>query len=355
MSWPFRRSAKSIGFLKPIGQQQVQVAENVAVDKDVVLFKEYFKLQSSYPLMSPILCPGGFTRNFLDQKIDPRMLWKKVHTAWDTLSKDHEFLLLEGTGHVGVGSIFQLNNARIAKELGLDIAIIATGGLGSAFDELALNLEMCASYGVRVRGVILNKVLPEKRAMILEYFPKCLKALNIPLLGCIPFLPFLADPCIKDFESLFRTTLLSGERHRWRHFQNIRLVAGSLDSYLEEMRPRELVITPACREDIILATQERYAQALQHNPEEVTCGLILTGKTPPNAALHQQLKSIDIPVLYAPLCSYDVMKMITSFTAKIRKEDTPKVEQAIQLVEKEVNFELLTATGDTFPMLDQEQ
>ncbi len=46
---------------------------------------------------------------------------------------------MEGTGHTGVGSIVNVNNARVAAALGLDMLLIANGGIGSAFDDLALN------------------------------------------------------------------------------------------------------------------------------------------------------------------------------------------------------------------------
>ena len=326
----------SVGFLKPVGQQHIAVSPSINVDKDVVLFKEYFDLKTDYTAMSPVLCPGGFTRDYLDGKIEDQLLLEKIIASYKTIAEEHSYVLVEGTGHIGVGSLFNLNNAKVAKILGLDVVIIATGGLGSAVDELALNIQMCIAHDVNVRGVILNRVLQEKRGMIQEYFPKYLQRLNIPLIGCIPFNPFLNTPTIKDFELLFQTSIICGSVHRFRHFQEIRLVAGSLDSYLEEMRPNQLVITPACREDIILATVERHIRL-----NDLQTGLILTGQNPPRDELIGRLKSVDIPILYAPLCSFDVMKMINSFTAKIRKEDTQKVEKAIQLVEGHVDFDLL--------------
>jgi hypothetical protein len=39
--------------------------------------------------------------------------------------------------------------------------LVANGGLGSAFDELDLNRVMCEANGVRLRGVIINKVNSE--------------------------------------------------------------------------------------------------------------------------------------------------------------------------------------------------
>ncbi len=97
---------------------------------------------------------------------------------------------MEGTGHVGVGSIVNLSNASVASLLNLDMILIAKGGLGSAFDELALNKSLCDQYGVKIRGVILNRVREEKREMIVHYITKALNRWIIPLIGSIPFNKF---------------------------------------------------------------------------------------------------------------------------------------------------------------------
>ncbi|MDB6081623.1 MAG: hypothetical protein JWO53_895 [Chlamydiia bacterium] len=322
----------SVGFIKPVGQQHVRTTEGVDADKDVVLFKEHFHLQTSYQTMSPVLCPTGFTRDFLDNKVDEKGLFKKITSSFDSIAKEHPYVLVEGTGHVGVGSIFNVNNAQVAQALQMDVVLIATGGLGSAIDELALNIELCKKYGVTVRGVIVNRVLNDKRSMIEEYFPKALKRWDIPLLGLIPYLPYLSIPMMKDFEGLLKAPLISGERYRLRHFTKIRLVASSLDSYMKEIAPNELIITPACREDIILATL---------NNEHLETGMILTGQIAPRPELIERIKKTNIPILYAPFCSFDMMKMISTFSAKIQKDDLPKIKQAIDLVEQHLDFQRL--------------
>ncbi len=326
----------SVGFIKPVGQLHVKVEDNISVDKDVVLFKKHFNLPESWEDMSPVLVPPGVTRDFLDGAISTQSLMDKITKSYRKITSLNDFTLVEGTGHVGVGSIIGLNNAKVAKELGVEMVIIASGGLGSAFDELSLNIALCQQYGVKVRGVILNRVKEEKRDMILEYFPKALKQWDIPLIGCLPYNDFLSNPTIRDFENLFDdATLLSGEEHRYRHFSSFRLVAGSLDSYTGELDPNELVITPASREDIIEATIQR------HQSQEFAGGMILTSRPTPSVAILEKIRKVDLPIIYAPLCSYDAMKRITSFTAKIRTEDVLKVNKAIDIVEEHLNFDLL--------------
>lgn len=337
-----KKRHKSVGFIKPVGQEHIETETGVHVDKDVLLFKSHFKLQDPYEEMSPVLFPRGFTRDFLDEKVDHQSLSKKITSAFQAVTKRHTFTIVEGTGHTGVGSIVDLNNAQVAKLLKTPVILIASGGLGSSFDELALNIFTCEKYGVHVAGVILNRVLEEKREMILEYVPKALKRWNIPLLGCIPYSPFLSTPTMSDFEILFETQMLTGSEHRFRHFQNIRLVAGSVEMYRSQIEEDLLIITPAIREDIILATLTRFWDLkISNAKEDLKVGLIVTGKIPPKESIIEQVRKAKLPMLYAPLSSFIAMKMINSYTSKFRKDDKLKIEEAIKVVETHIDFEKL--------------
>ena len=82
---------------------------------------------------------------------------------------------MASTGHVGVGSIVELSNAKAAALVGADVVLVANGGLGKAFDELEMNRHVFAQEGVAVRGVVLNKVMPEKVEMVREKMGKLLR------------------------------------------------------------------------------------------------------------------------------------------------------------------------------------
>jgi len=333
-----RKRFANVGFMKPVGQQHTTIKENLKVDKDVVLFHEVFQLDSRYEDMSPVIVPPGLTKQYLDGELSFDRIRKQIVTSFHRISDQNDYTIIEGTGHVGVGSIIEQNNASVAAELGLDVVIISTGGLGSAFDELALNIAMCQAKNLKIRGVILNRVLDEKREMILDYFPKALARWGIPLIGCIPYSEFLNTPTMRDFALLFETDFLSGEKNSLRHFRDKRLVACSLEAYRAEMVPNELVITPASRTDIIEATLKK------HTEEDFRGGMILTGRHAPDSDLMEKIRTSDVPIIYAPMCTYEAMKKITSYTAKIRTEDQSKVNKAIELVESHINFDLLCKT-----------
>lgn len=328
-----KKRFETVGFIKPVGQYHVMVDGDKMVDKDAVLFKNHFGLKTEWSDMSPVIIPQGFTRGYLDQRTSEESLLEKITHSFDTIASKHRYTVVEGTGHTGVGSIIGLNNVRVAAALGLEMVIIVSGGLGSAIDELALNLAICEKYALKVRGVILNRVLDEKREMLLEYFPKALCRWGVPLLGCVPYNAFLNSPTMGDFEALFTTQLISGSEHRQRHFSNFRLAAGSLETYFEDFHESDLVITPASREEIIEAVIERVQGDVG--------GMILTGRHLPSQGILEKIQQSNLPILYAPMCSYDAMKKLTSHVAKIGVKDVEKIEQAIGIVEDYVNFDRL--------------
>ncbi len=321
----------------------MKVSSGRLVDKDVVLFKEYFDLKDPYEQMSPVIFPRGFTRDYLDGKVSTEKLVADVRKGFEMVASTSDFTLVEGTGHVGVGSIVDLNNAQVARQLGLDIVLIAKAGLGSAFDELALNYAMCQKMGLNVAGVILNRVQEEKREMILNYVTKALKRWNVPLIGAIPYNQLLGTPSMEDFETLLKAPLLSGEEFHYRHFEIMRLVATSVTMFRELTDPNQLIVTPASREDIVEALLELYKGKTTREPDH---GFIFTGRFPPSKRIIEKLKRVKIPALYSALPTFETMLMINTFTAKIRKEDTEKVEKAIELVECYLNSSLLMQSPD---------
>ena len=179
-----------VGFLKPVGQQHVTVFSNnqnasIRVDKDVCLVREHFRLDHiDYEHMSPVIIPQGYTKQYVDGEISYDKQLQDVEGAMQHVTDASDVVMCEGTGHCAVGSIVNVNNAKIASVIGADMILIANGGLGSAFDELELNRILCQHYNVRIAGVIINKVRSDKYEQTKHYLSKAMKkAWGIPLLG----------------------------------------------------------------------------------------------------------------------------------------------------------------------------
>jgi phosphate acetyltransferase len=342
-----KKRFKNIGFLKPVGQQTVTSFGGKQVDKDVSLFKHQFSLPLTEELMSPVTFPRGFTRSYLDGEVVHDDLIKKIKASFEEISSKSDFTIVEGTGHSAVGSIADLSNAYVAATLGLDVILVVPGGIGNAFDLLSLNKVFFESHGVNIRGVILNKVRRDKIEMVQEYFSKALKKLDIPLIGCVPYSDFLSAFSLQDLSKLLDAPFISGTSYSLRHFKHQRIVTISRTSYLKTICPNQLVITSSTREDIIEATIQLHKKySKETNGKDLEGGLLLTGKKPPSKRICQLLEKAHLPAIHTRLSNYLAAKELASVSVKINHEDACKVQRAIDLMEKHIDFSCLGITKE---------
>mmetsp|Transcript_22359 Transcript_22359/g.27406 ORF Transcript_22359/g.27406 Transcript_22359/m.27406 type:complete len:435 (+) Transcript_22359:61-1365(+) len=352
-----------VGFIKPVGQQHVPVHSSlldatIRVDKDVCLMRERFNLDHiDYEHMSPVIIPSGYTKKYIDGEIEHNGQLEKVKDSFKHVSEASDVVLCEGTGHCAVGSIVGVNNAQVASMIGADMVLIANGGLGSAFDELELNRVLCQHYNVRIAGVVVNKVLPSKYEQTKHYMSKALKQRwGVPLLGCIPDRPFLGCPALMDIEALFQTKLLTGEQHRFRHYNvtDINLVTTSLTRFLENLREkpsRTLYICHITRDDLILGFMSEYQRRIA-NGEGFESTLVVCGRKE-KYEMVPEIKDMVLgldgaPVMIVEKSTHEAMSMIHRYTPKFNIDDVHRVNTAIEHYEPYIDFdELLRRTTST--------
>lgn len=353
-----KKRFNKVGFIKPVGQQHVEVlSENknatLRVDKDVCLMREHFHLNHiDYEDMSPVIIPAGYTKKFVDGEITLNSQIHDVELAMDNVASASDVVVLEGTGHCAVGSIVGLNNAKVASLLGADMVLICNGGLGSAFDELELNRVLCQHYNVRIAGVILNKVLPDKLEQTEHYMRKAmLQAWGVPLLACIPDQPYLGCPALADMENLFNTKLISGQEYRFRHYSvnNINVVTTSLTRFLENLREkpaRTIYLCHITRDDLIVGFLGDVQRRRETSGQPSEAALIICGrklKYQLSAEVSDMLNSLqDAPVMVVGYSTYDTMSRIHGYTPKLNIHDTSRVEAAIDHYEPYIDFDELT-------------
>ncbi len=145
--------------------------------------------------MSPIAVEPDFTRRYLESASND-VLARRIEKAFDRVAWEKDFVLCEGSGHAGVGSVFDLSNATVASLLDAKVVIVTGGGIGRPIDEVALNQALFEREGVEIIGVILNKVVPPKIEQITEIVRRGLKRNGLDLLGVIPHQRLLSSPTI---------------------------------------------------------------------------------------------------------------------------------------------------------------
>src|SRR5216683_5338681 len=196
-----------IGYIKPVGQRFVEIAEQ-KIDEDTVLMDRVYQLNCPLVDMSPIAVEPDFTRKYLESS-NYDALVKRIQNAFDRVAWEKDLVLCEGSGHAGVGSVFDLSNARVAKLLGAKVIIITQGGIGKPIDEVSLNQALFEKEGVEIIGVILNKVVGEKVDYITEFARRGLKRKGLELLGVIPHQSILTNPTLDQVRDGLKAEMLN--------------------------------------------------------------------------------------------------------------------------------------------------
>lgn len=331
----FRKKA-NIGFIKPVGQRYL-LEEDEKIDEDSLLIEKACGLQCNLKDTSPIAVERGFTEKYI-LKGKRKDLSKKILSSFNRVSKNKDLVVIEGTGHAGVGSVFDFSNANVASLLCSKAVIIASGGIGRPIDEIMLNKALFDKEGVELIGVIINKVLPHKFNKINKLVRLGLKKKGLETFGVIPYHPSLSKPTIRQVLDETEVRVLSGERY----LNNIidKVVVGAMEpkdavKYIEH---RSLIITPGDREDIILAAIAR--GYLKYKPCKIS-GFILSGGMIPHKSLLKEVEKAGIPVLISKSDTYTTTAAVHDLIIKVRPEDKNKIKMIEQLVRKYVDLDLL--------------
>jgi hypothetical protein len=332
----FKQKYKNVGFIKPIGQRYLE-EEGFKIDEDSFLIEEVCGLKAGrLSDMSPIAVEKGFTEKYIEKPYK-QSITNKIKVAYGKISRGRDLMVIEGTGHAGVGSVFDHSNASVAKLLGSKVIIVSSGGIGRPIDEIVLNKALFDREGVKVLGVIVNKVLPEKFDKISDLVRKGLERKGINVLGVIPYTFSLSVPSLEQILEETDFEVVCGKDYLENFVSHVIVGAMQPQDAIKYMTDNSLLITPGDREDLLSTAlncfREKNSQALKIS------GVILTGDDLPSPVIMDSLKKAKIPVLFARTDTYSVAAIIHDLTVKIRPRDKNKIDTAVDLIKNNVDLE----------------
>ncbi|MBF8289845.1 MAG: hypothetical protein HW391_813 [Chloroflexi bacterium] len=352
------------GFMKPVGQRTV-IDHGEPADEDAVLMHETFALPEPYSAMSPIHIPRGFTKAYIAGEI-VEDLGARIVRAQATFA-GHDVLLIEGTGHAGVGAVIGLSNATVAAALGAPAIIISEGGVGRPIDEIVLNAALFERHGVHVAGAIVNKVDVAAQPGIAGVIERGLAPYGIPLLGVLPVRPILSNPTLEMIlEGVHGETIHPGPDLD-RVIDGVAIGAMEPGHMLERVGPGTLVIVPGDREDVILTLTTAHlmgpartaaasefvgsggAPALAGH-EGAAIGLVLTGGYRPRRAVLDAIRRADLFAALVPEDTYSVASEVHDLLVKTHPADREKIEEIKRLVAENLDVDRILAVATEAPV-----
>lgn len=325
-----------VGYCKPMGQVYTH-HNGCKVDKDAALFSDILKFELDASLHSPFIMDRGDSARYIQSPFYDYIL-QKLEYASKTLEAKHVCVVYEGTGHPGVGSVFDLSNADVAKKLGTPVILIVEGGIGYTIDYLTLCKNIFESKGVAIAGVIVNKVYPEKLEKVRASLQSYLTKHNIELLGLVPFAKDLAYPMLSTIATEIKGTVLCGEDYLNELVQDI--IAGSLIDLESLNTDHNYLLVVSTQRLTAALTKLRHIWKQQNIPPDLT-GVIVTGNALVSSDNIQFLASHNVPVIQTHYDTYEVVLKINQLDVKLNAKSPQKIQHAIDLFEEHINIDLI--------------
>ena len=332
-----------ISFIKPIGQRYL-IEQGYKVDEDSVLIEAVFGIKCNacnIKDMSPIAIEKGFTERYIEKGPEEDYA-ARIKNAFEHVPSGSDLVIIEGTGHAGVGSVFDLSNATVARLLDANVILISSGGVGRPIDEIMLNKALFDREGVKIAGVIVNKVLPEKFKKISSLVKMGLEKKGLCLLGVLPYQKILDTPTIREIQEEVGMGFLYDGESLDGLAEQILIGAMRVRDALSFIKNNTLMIIPGDRDDMIKAVCDLHMGKLKM--ECNISGIILSGGIMPKNWTLNFLKQSNIPTLITTEDTYSVASRVHDVLVKLHPQYTSKIKTVVDMVEKHVDIDKVLAS-----------
>ena len=346
-----------IGFTKPVGQRYA-IVDGEPADEDAILMRSALGLSDELSVMSPVHIPRGFTKAYISGEVTPD-LGARIRRAHATLASRHDLLLIEGTGHAGVGSVVGLSNAQVARMLRAPAAIVAEAGVGRPIDEIVLNRALFARHGVEVVGAIINKVNADEHPTLPEILRDGLARHGIELLGLLPYRPMLSNPTLSMLVEQVKGEVLSDGDDQDRVIQHVAIGAMQPRHLVERVGPGSLLIVPGDRTDVIHAVvaanraarargerrrifarrQQLFGRAVEEVGSGELAGLVLTGGYRPRPRDLEAIRGERLFAMLVDTDTYEAASRVHDLLVKTHPADRQKIELTRQLISEHLDID----------------
>ncbi len=272
-----------------------------------------------------------------------------------------DVVIVEGLAATAEHPNLDALNADIARALDCQVLLVTTPlpSLHALDDRLELAAQPFGGAGSEhLLGVVINQLnAPRMEVMgatrtnlrvpeVEQTADGLLRGMRIfrhpgfALVGAIPFSPAMVSPRTLDVAKHLGATVLHEGDLASRRVIDVSLVARTVAHMTHRLRPDALLITPADRDDVILAV---CMAALNGVP---LAGLVLTGDMEPNAdvmKLCEKAIATGLPVLAVTSDSYVTAARAAAMNLEVPSDDVERMERVMKVAAEHLDVTTLKA------------
>ena len=331
----FRKRGLNVGYCKPLGQRFQGTEEHALHDDTLLISRSLGMREDQQPALAVPLSSSKVGQAIQDLQVEEYL--SGIRRSFDTVAQGRDVTVVEGAGHVAVGSCLKVSTAEVACTVDAKVLLISSGGVGSTIDSLSLSWDFLRYRGADVMGVLVNKIWPQKYARIKETVTRGLANLDIHCFGAVPFEERLNQPTMRQVHEAIGGELIAGADRLDNRVENTIVAAMEAEHMIRYLKCSTLIFTPGDRSDNLLAALS--ASALGDICEAPVAGLILTGGFPPNGTILRMIEAAHVPTILVDGDTYSTASKFHATAFKIAVDDSEKIQWAMCLAEEYIDVD----------------
>lgn len=176
------------GAMKPVASGGRRTPQGL-ISEDAELLQKAGGLSDPLEIINPLCLELPLAPSVAAELSGVEIHLGKIREAYETLRRQHRFLVVEGVGGLLVPIRGEYLVADLAREMGLPLVIVSRPGLGT-INHTLLTIAAARSHGLEIRGFIINGFREEEAGLAERTSPAQIEKLGqVPLLGVLPFDP----------------------------------------------------------------------------------------------------------------------------------------------------------------------
>jgi len=317
----------SVGFLKPFGTDPIRV-EGIWTDRDVYLFKEILNLED--PLEK--ICPYLISEQTWEKQT-PGEILGAIQSLGQKLSKRYDLLLVMGSKHV-----FFDEALHPVSDTSLILALNAKFVLVDRFRDTSKSIYSILSVSSllkgKVKGIILNRVPPEKLEEIrIQVIPSLAKK-GIPLAVAISEDPVLSYRSLEEIMDILGGEVLCGG-------ESLAKSVGAMTVGSADLKGELRLFKRAYNKIILLEPSSHDKEAEGPPTQRSIAAILLTGGRDPAPQILEVAKKANIPLILIKNDTFGALERLEQNPPGVSPRDESKIRHFTALMDRDGNLDRL--------------
>lgn len=240
-----------------------------------------------------------------------------------------DLVLLEGSGTLEQGNLFNLSLPEIAEKLDASVLLVARY---KSFLSVETLLSAKQRLGDRLVGVLINDIPTKQLQSVDTQIRPFLEQRGISVLGMLPKSDLLRSVSVAELVHQLQAEVLCRSDRLDLLVESLAIGAMNVNAALKYFRKRRnmAVVTGGDRIEIQLAALESSTHCL-----------ILTGQLPPTPFILNRAEELEIPILSVDLDTLSTVEIVDRTFGQVRLHEPIKVQCIRTLMAKHFDIERL--------------